>query len=153
MLLGSLVFACNTARAEDRCEDKVSIEVQAAELRGEAGNFVPASSMNRIYYVLTECVPSYEALIAAQKKLIETQDTTIKTASVAISARNVHAEEERARAESWKQSYDDEHKKRVVEEERNDSILRSPIFWLAVGVAGGIGLTIGAAYAVKEARD
>lgn len=109
--------------------------------------------MNRVHFVLTECVPSYERLIASQARLLDLQDKQVKTASAALTARAEHAEEERSRAESWKQAYKDEHQALIEECEASGSVWRSPVLWWALGVAAGAAVTIAITYAVKDAVE
>lgn len=136
-----------------RCEDKVALEVKTVTVDGVKGNWLPATSMNRVHFVLTECVPTYERLIASQARLLDLQDKQVKTASAALAARAEHAEEERSRAESWKQAYADARAELKEEREANSSVWRSPVLWWALGVAAGAGVTVAITYAVKDAVE
>jgi len=147
------VLHASAAAAEQRCDDKVALEVRTVTVDGVKGNWLPPSSMNRVHFVLTECVPSYERLIASQARLLDLQDRQVKTASAALAARAEHAVEERARAESWKQAYADAREELKEEREVNSSMWRSPVLWWALGVAAGAGVTIAITYAVKDAVE
>lgn len=133
--------------ADQRCEDKVPLDISTVTIGGVKGSYLPPASADRVAFVLTECVPSYQRLIAAQAKELGIQTAAVRTASAALDARRVQADEEHVRAELWKGEFTHEHTLRMEDE----SLSRSPVLWLAIGVVAGAAATIGIAYAYKKA--
>lgn len=129
-----------------RCADKVALEPKTVTVDGVKGTFLPPLSMNRVVFVLSECVPLYEELAASQAVLIAAQATAVKTASAAISAQRTTTTEEHERAEAWKAAYKEER-------EANSGVLRSPIFWLFTGLVTGIAAAVATTFAVTKALE
>jgi hypothetical protein len=117
------------------------------------GNFIPPASMNRITFVLTECVPSYKALIESQARLLDLRAQIVVTSSKAIAAAETLADEEKERGLHWKEAYKDEHQALESEREAHSGVLSSPTFWLGVGVVVGVAATLGVAYAYDRVRQ
>ena len=128
------------------CADKVSLDVYTVLHDGVKGSWLPPTAMNRVLFVLEECVPSYEAIIEKQTIALNLSDKVTKTASSAIDAAHTYASEEHARGDAWKQAFADEHRARMDLE----TVWRSPTLWFAVGVVGGTLATIGIAKAIKS---
>ena len=122
------------------------LELHTATVNGVKGTFIPPGSMNRIAFVLTECVPLWEKLNAAQQVVIDTQADAVKTASTALALRKEEAGDEHTRAERWKEAYTDEHALRLSEQ----GLLHSGTFWLVIGFVAGAGAAIGIAYALPR---
>ena len=126
----------------------MELEAKTVTVDGVKGTWLSPTSTARVTFLLTECVPSYEAIIDAQAKVLGLQSKAVASASVAIDARTSQANEDHARAEDWKKAYSDEHARRLEE----TSFWRSPVFLYALGVGTGIGLTVLAAWAMKHAE-
>lgn len=120
---------------------------------GVKGNWIPPASMNRITFVLTECVPSYKTLIASQARLLDLHAKATDTSSKAIEAAEKLAAEERVRGEHWKEAFNFEHQLLLEEREQHSGVLASPTFWFGVGVTLGAGATVAIAFAYKKAVE
>lgn len=118
--------------------------MRVTSVDGIKGNWVAPASMNRILFLLEECIPSYERILDADENLISTQKLAVQTASVALTlGHNAVADSTKVSAD-WKASYTQEHQLRMDEQ----SVLRSPVLWFAVGVVAASAGIIGTAYAL-----
>lgn len=120
---------------------------------GQKGTFIDPTSMNRVTFVLSECVPGYRALIEKQGKLLELDARMAVTSSKTIAASDGLVAEEHERAQHWKEAYVDEHQALKDEREAHAGVLHSGIFWFAVGVAVGAAATIGIAFAYAKTQQ
>lgn len=118
------------------CDDRMPLDVRASTYAGEEGNWIARASMNRIYFVLTECLPGYQAIISQQDTVIVAQAEMIETSSRALSLLGHVVADERERADAWR---------RVA---RDEGVLSSPVFWLLVGTVVGVTATVGGAFMV-----
>ena len=133
------------------CDDQVPLDVRTVTVDGIKGNWLDPASMNRVTFVLTECLPGYKELIAKQGRLLDLQTKTVNTSSKAITAAEGLAAEEHDRGQHWKEAYTDEHLALKDEREAHAGVLHSGVFWFAVGVAAGAATTIGIAFAYAKA--
>lgn len=132
------------------CEEGMILDVRATTVDGVKGSFIPPGSMNRVTFLLTECLPSYRALILKQGRLLTLQRDAIETSSRAFGLADQMATDERTRAAHWKEAFVDEHRVFLAERTAQDGILHSTIFWFAVGFVAGAGMTLGLAFAYKK---
>jgi hypothetical protein len=129
-----------------RCDEKQHISFKVAIHEGQKGNWLSRADANRLVFVLTECLPRYEKLAAAQDKLTGIQKLSIETSSRALTLAVGVADEERERGDLWKESY-------LIEREANSSVWASTTLWFVFGVVLGAGTAVAVAFAMGDAHD
>jgi hypothetical protein len=154
LLIITLVVAPLGARADVplSCKDKVAINVEVVKRGTEEGNWLPKKDANRVFFVLSECLPAYERLVEAQGRLVSIQARTIQTSSTALALSGDIHEDERVRGDTWKTEALDTRKALAEERDAANSAFRSPVLWFGIGVVAAGVAAIGLAYGLKGAR-
>jgi len=138
--------------AEQSCTEKSDVHFEVVKRGAEEGNWLSKKDANRLYFVLTECVPGYERLIASQGRLIGLQEKTIRTSSAALALSGEIQQDERERGDAWKKDALETRQLLAEERERANSFFRSPVLWATIGAAVMAAVAIGLAHGLKGAQ-
>jgi hypothetical protein len=109
----------------------VPLEVRVSSFEGRVGNWVAPASMNRIYFLLTECLPRYRAAVAHQDEIISLQAEMIDTSSSALALARDVADEAIEAAEAASEAA--ARARRV-----DDGVFTTPLFWFIAGTVFGV---------------
>ena len=132
------------------CEDVVQIQPKVAVVDGQKGTWLRPEDANRVFFVLTTCVPAYRSFYRQQTKIDVLTDRIVATSSAAIAISKSMTTDATNRGDLFKDAYVKEHELRMSE--NSWSIGREPVFWFALGAVIAGALAIGIVTASKESK-